>query len=90
MADLTDFYAVDEDGIFIYDAQGYPTFKPRPETKSFEDLYRVVMKHATNVERHHVIATFGKLYNLGLQWDWLEQYLAWQTEVIEFAVIIGH
>ena len=48
--------------------------KPRPETKSLDDVIQVI-KH--NPANETVINKFIELYGLGLQWDWFEAYQDW-------------
>lgn len=67
------FYTIDDDGTV--------TEKPRPETRPFSDVERVVNKHASNPAKRHVIYMFLEMYLLGLQWDWFEYRKTWLKEL---------
>lgn len=48
--------------------------KPRPETKTQADLDRVIALNKSN----SIISKFAEMVGIGEQWEWLDNYLAWE------------
>ena len=68
--DLSMFHTTDEDGNEVE--------KPRPETKSFEDVHQCIHHHKG--QNDTVVELFVSMYLLGIQWDWFTLYKEWQTQ----------
>ncbi len=67
---LSDFYLLNENNTPVTDSNGNNTYQNRPETKAKADLERVIALS----KPLPVINLFAEMYLLGLQWDWLEDY----------------
>lgn len=64
MPDLTMFYTTDELGSQVE--------LPRPETKSMDDVVQCATHNQGSNDT--VVDKFITMYQLGLQWDWFEEY----------------
>lgn len=72
--DLSQFVTIDD--------EGKPKPQPRPETKSWSDVIQVINHWQGDEAGEPVISRFIEMYNLGQQWDWYDDYHAWELAVL--------
>lgn len=75
------FYQLDATGELVLDDSSNPIIRSMPETKSFDDI-KLVINH--NPSNEVVINKFIELYDLGLQWDWFNEYQLWLKSKADF------
>ena len=76
---ISNFIVLDENNEPVLNEQGLPQLRPRPATKTTQDIERLIALNKP-VE---VINKFAELTSLGEQWDWAQSYYDYLVAKLE-------
>lgn len=76
---INDFIVLDEEQNPVLNEQGLPQLRPRPDTKTEQDIERLISLGKPMT----VINVFAELVSLGEQWNWAQEYLDYLTKLNE-------
>tara|TARA_Y100000780_G_scaffold186390_1_gene172910 strand:+ start:15094 stop:15720 length:627 start_codon:yes stop_codon:yes gene_type:complete len=76
---ILNFIVLDENNEPVLNEQGLPQLRPRPATKTTQDIERLIALNKP-VE---VINKFAELTSLGEQWDWAQSYYDYLVAKLE-------
>lgn len=76
---LIEFIVLDEGQAPILNEQGLPQLRPRPDTKTEQDIERLISLGKPMT----VVNMFAELVSLGEQWNWAQDYFNYLIELSE-------
>lgn len=74
---LIEFIVLDEEQIPILNEEGLPQLRPRPDTKTEQDIELLILLSKPMT----VVNMFAELVSLGEQWDWAQDYFDYLVEL---------